>query len=139
MMRQEAEVVALREGGKEAVVRFARSEMCGSCHACFREGENEAEVELPNSLHAAVGERVYIELHERVVLRSSLLAYGLPLLGLILGLLLLSPLGEAAAAAGGLALCALAFFLLRSLEGRLKKRGEFRPRMRAYVQDKTQT
>ena len=126
-MRQKGTVVALEN--EMARVRFTRSDMCGSCHACFRGDTNEAEIELQNSAHASVGDVVFIELHESLVLKASLLMYGIPLVGLLLGVVCCASLGDLYAAAGGILLCASAFLLLRVLEPRFKKKGKFKPRM----------
>ncbi len=130
-MKQMGKVIAVHEGS--ASVRFARSEMCGDCHACFRMGENETEIELENTLGASVGDTVYIQLHESSVLKASLIMYGVPLLALLLGVLCCAPLGDLYAALGGLLLSGAAFFLLHALEPRFAKMRQFKPRMIAIA------
>ena len=96
-------VLALK--GELAVVRFVRSDACGHCNACFHLGSNEADLEIQNTLDAQVGDVVAIELRGKSMVRASLLLYGVPLLGLLLGVLIGSQWGDLYAAAGGLLLC----------------------------------
>ena len=82
-LRQTGKVVELK--GKLAVVRFQRSDACGHCNACFHFGSNEADIEIDNSCDAGVGDIVAIELHSGSMFKASAIAYGIPLIGLILG------------------------------------------------------
>ena len=118
-----------------AKVRFARSEMCGECHACFQDGEDEAEIMLENTVGATTGDKVLIELHESAVFKASLIMYGVPLLGLLLGVLCFSPLGDIYAAVGGVLLSAASFFLLRAFEPRFAKMKQFKPRITGIAED----
>lgn len=120
-------VLALK--GELAVVRFVRSDACGHCNACFHLGSNEADLEIQNTLGARVGDVVAIELRGKSMVRASLLLYGIPLLGLLLGVLIGSQWGDLYAAAGGLLLCGGTFFILRGLEPCFSRMTEFKPRI----------
>lgn len=132
-MRQTGRVVALSGDMETATVRFTRSDACGQCTACFRLGEAEADIELANTLHAQVGDVVYIELHERAVLQASAILYGIPVCALVLGAWLGSRLGDLYAALGGLLFAALSYFVLHAFEPKFGKMGRFRPRMTGFA------
>ena len=127
-LRQTGRVIELREDNM-AVVRFQRSDACGHCNACFTFGSTEADIEIDNICNAAVGDIVSIELHGGSMLKASVIAYGIPLIGLILGAVLGSRIGDIYAAVGGILLCGATFFILRGLNPRFAKMGEFKPRM----------
>lgn len=115
--------------GSIAIVRFARSDACGHCNACFHFGSNEADIEIENACRATVGDIVAIELHSGSMFKASAIAYGIPLIGLVAGVYLGSRISDIYAAVGGILLSGAAFFLLRGLNPRLARRQEFRPRM----------
>ena len=120
------------DNGRASVV-FARSKACGDCTACASFGNGMQRVELENSLGAAEGDRVLIELHAGRVMKASLIMYGVPLAALIAGVLLGSRFGDLYAALGGIALSALALASIRLFEPRIKKRGSFEPRMVRFL------
>lgn len=126
-MRQTGKVIELK--GKKAVVRFLRSDACGHCNACFRLGSNEADIDIDNVLGAKIGDVVGIEMHAKSVLKASLLLYGVPLVGLLVGAYLGSLRGDLYAALGGVLFAAGAFFILRALEPKFSRMTEFKPRM----------
>ena len=126
-MQSVGQVVAVTNN--VARVRFERTKACGKCRACLSFGETQAEVELPNTLHAKVGDWVEISLHEGEVAKASLLAYGIPLAGLVAGVLLGSLWGEIAAVFCGLLFALGGFGVLKLLEPKFSRMGSFAPRM----------
>lgn len=126
-LRQTGRVVELK--GKMAVVRFQRTDACGHCNACFHFGSTEADIEIENICDAVVGDVVSIELHSGSMLKASAIAYGIPLIGLIVGVAVGSRIGDIYAAVGGILLCGAAFFILKGLNPRFARMGEFKPRM----------
>ncbi len=74
--------------GENATVAFKRSKACGDCHACISFGTDQAQTAIRNTLGAAIGDRVAIELHQGSVFKASLILYGLPLVLLLAGVLL---------------------------------------------------
>ena len=121
--------VVMETVGDKAVVRFTRTKACLRCGACMSLGENEAQIELPNTLQAHVGDNVSVELHEKGLLRASLLAYVLPLCALLLGVLLGTRWSDIAGLILGLLFAGLSYALLRRLEPRFARMEVFRPRM----------
>ena len=120
--------------GKQAVVRFVRSDACGRCNACFTLNAHEADIEISNTLCAKVGDIVSIELKGGGVVQASLIMYGVPLLGLLIGVAVGSQWGDLYAAVGGILLCGGMYFLLRGLEPRFSRMDKFKPRMIEILQ-----
>lgn len=120
--------------GKMAVVRFMRSDACGRCNACFHLGSHEADIEIVNTAQAEVGDLVSIELRGSSMVRASLIMYGVPLLALLIGVVAGAKWGDLYAAAGGVLLCAGAYFILRGLEPRFSRMNQFKPRMLEIVE-----
>ena len=122
-------VVAERDN--RLVARVVRCEACASCRACAFGEKKEMDLALPEGKWQ-VGDEVEVELPEGGVSKASLLAYGLPLGGLILGLLVGMRLsGEAAGALGALLGTAAGFGLLRLLDGRIRRDVRFAPAVQA--------
>jgi sigma-E factor negative regulatory protein RseC len=85
-------VVALKQG--EAVIRAERESSCGSCagkSACGTLGswdtkkkdKNQYDIQLPNLLHAKVGDVVTVEVPDQLILTASAMFYGLPVLAFL--------------------------------------------------------
>lgn len=121
--------VVTQTNGENATVRFMRTKACVNCGACMTIGENEAQVEIPNTLHARVGDSVRVELHEKGLLRAGLLAYILPLCALLLGIALGIQISSVAGMLIGLGSAALVYVLLHLLEPRFARMETLRPRM----------
>ena len=124
--------IVVEANGKRATVRFKKTYACGHCNACFRFGSNEADIEMDNTLGAKKGDEVYIDMHANTVLKASAIVYGIPIIGLILGVAAGSRFGEIYAAIGGVA---LSFLILKKLEPKFAKMNEFKPRMTAFVNE----
>ncbi len=120
---------------KKAMVRFKRTDACGHCNACFHLGSNEADIEIDNTLKAAAGDQVVIELHGKSVFKASLIMYGVPIIGLIVGAGIGSTIGDLYAAVGGVLLAFGAFFIIRAFEPKLSKLTEYKPRMTGFYQE----
>ncbi|NCB29945.1 MAG: hypothetical protein EOM66_00880 [Clostridia bacterium] len=120
--------------GKTAVVRFMRSDACGHCNACFHLGSQEADIEIVNTADAEVGDVVSIELRGSSMVRASLIMYGIPLIGLLAGVLVGAQWGDLYAAVGGIVLCAGTYFILRGLEPRFSRMNQFKPRMLEIIE-----
>lgn len=121
--------VVTQTNGENATVRFMRTKACVNCGACMTIGESEAQVEIPNTLHARVGDSVRVELHEKGLLRAGLLAYILPLCALLLGIALGIQISNVAGMLIGLGSAVLVYVLLHLLEPRFARMETLRPRM----------
>ncbi|MBQ4581540.1 MAG: SoxR reducing system RseC family protein [Clostridia bacterium] len=71
--------------GKWLEITFCRPSDCDKCHACMG-GPNTTTLRLQGK--ANVGDSVLVELPASTVTKASALAYGLPLAGLLAGMLL---------------------------------------------------
>ena len=108
-----------------------RSEACAKCGACSHGLEEKRYYPLPEG-EWHEGDQVTISLPDTSAFAASVLAYGIPLAGLLMGLLIgallgLADLWQGVAALAGLALGWLA---LKLLEPRLKRSGRFCPKVR---------
>lgn len=130
--------IVSRVEGDTAYVVFKRTSACGRCKACgMLRDMSEIEVDVPNSAGACPGDRVAVEFDAGNSLRSALLAYGVPLIFLIIGVALGYIISGAffpgAPADMVAAVCAilftgLGFLIIRLLDGRIRRRmqGVFR-------------
>ena len=71
--------------GKWLEITFCRPSDCEKCHACMG-GDKMTTLRLAGT--ANVGDKALVELPDSTITQASLLAYGLPLIGLIAGMLL---------------------------------------------------
>lgn len=74
-----------RVDGKWLEITFCRPSDCEKCHACMG-GDKMTTLRLEGT--ANVGDKALVELPDSTITQASLLAYGLPLIGLIAGMLL---------------------------------------------------
>lgn len=127
-MERVGEVVEILEDGK-AVVRFERTKACKNCKMCANAGENHALTEVENTLKAKVGDMVEISLHSKSLIQATLIAYGIPLVLLLVGVIVGSMWSDAVGAIAGIALALVSFAILRLLEPRFSRVKTFKPRM----------
>lgn len=121
------------------VIRFARTDACGKCGACsVGANKSDALLTLSGTYDARPGDLAEVELSESKVIGASLLAYGVPLLGLLLGLFIgpavqnwlsLPGGGDLFAGIGALSFTAIAWLAMRLVNPSLAKRAVFEPRI----------
>ncbi len=121
--------------GGTAQIHFLRGSACAHCGACLTVGETEMEVTLPNTLGAMEGDRVVVDLSPKRVVQASLLAYAVPLLLLIAGVLVGSRYADWAGLALGVIACGIGYLILRIVEKKSKKNNSFQPRMTRVLED----
>ena len=126
-------VTSIRDGN--AQIHFLRGSACAHCGACLTVGESEMEISLPNTLGAKVGDHVVVDLSPKRVVQASLLAYAVPLVLLIGGVLLGSQIADWAGLVLGIAACLSGYLILRVVEKRTKDKNSFRPRMVRIAED----
>lgn len=83
-MKREATVK--KHAGK-LMAEIIRQEACGDCHACDFGRKEAMYYPLPDG-HFEEGDKVFVEISDRALGRATLIAYGLPLVCLLAGLLL---------------------------------------------------
>ena len=82
-MRQPGEITGCRNGMLE--VTFCRPEACAACKAC-EGGKREHKIWVRGE--GRVGDIAIVDMPDGMVVRASFIAYGLPLAGLLLGMIL---------------------------------------------------
>lgn len=130
-MRETGEVV--NTSGDTVTVRIKRTSACAHCKACdFGMNSDEMRVTAKNACNAKTGDRVRVELKPESFISAALILYGLPLIGLLAGVWLGSVagtwmgLGKYSAFvgfAGGLALAALAYAVIKKREPYWRSKG----------------
>lgn len=105
-MERVGEVTAVygEPGNRMLQITFCRPADCGKCHAC---SGNQAQVQLMLKGEAELGDAAVVDMPTETVMKASLMAYVLPLVGLlggaaIGGLLIGSDLAAALTAVIGL-------------------------------------
>lgn len=126
-MRETGVVVS---DGKITCVRFARTSACEKCGACgMTDKQKEIVVEVRNDMDAHAGDRVLVDMPTDKVYCAGMLAYIVPLIGLIVGVSLDKKLNEwfdlawSDGIAGmllALILVTAAIFLLKPIERKIK-------------------
>ena len=118
-----------------AQIRFLRGSACAHCGACLTVGDSEMEISLPNTLGAKEGDRVAVDLSPKRVVQASLIAYAVPLVLLIAGVIIGSRFADWMGLALGLVACGISFLILRFVEKKSAKSKSFQPRMTRILDD----
>lgn len=86
-MKREGKVIGINKD--RAKVALRKHSACGDCGACQLGEENmEMEIDAINVAKAEIGDNVEIDMASPNVLTAAFLAYGLPLISLIIGVVL---------------------------------------------------
>ena len=83
-MVRTGKVVGVSENALE--VCFERPEMCAKCGACMGRKPHEETVKIEGT--AEIGDMVDVEMPDAKIVKVSLIAYIIPLAGLLIGLLI---------------------------------------------------
>lgn len=84
-MKREGKVLSIDED--IAVVKLMKHAACGDCGACHIGDENmDIQIEAINKLGANIGDIVVIDMDDPNVLSAAFIAYGIPLISLIIGI-----------------------------------------------------
>ena len=84
-MRREGKIIS-KNGGSATVVLMKHS-ACGDCGACQMGRENMSiKIDALNSAGGSVGDKVVVDMGTPNVLLAAFIAYGIPLISLILGI-----------------------------------------------------
>ena len=128
-MEQTGEVIEVKGG--LLTVRFCRPEACENCRACTGE-KHQALIRIPGE--AQIGDMVTVSMPEGQVAKASLLAYALPLCGLLIGLSVGFMLGGDIPAVIGAAIgLGASLWTLKRLDGRLRKDERWSPKLVAVM------
>jgi sigma-E factor negative regulatory protein RseC len=125
-MERTGEVVEAHRG--MLTVRFQRPQACENCRAC--DGKQHQHL-VKLSGEARVGDTVVVSLPEERLAKASLLAYAVPLGGLLAGLFAgsLAGFGDVSALLGAALGLGLSLLVLRAGEKKFRRTGEWEPRL----------
>ncbi len=88
---EKAEGILVENKGELSKVKIVRGSMCGeSCGSCNLCGKRETFVFARNKAGAVKGDRVVLEMDSASGLKAAFLVYGMPLVILILGIVLIA-------------------------------------------------
>jgi len=126
---------------KTAIIKIQRKSSCGSCTACgMKKDQNEILIPVANDLGARLGDWVELELKSISILKASTIAYVIPLIALIIGVVVgyalaeqLSQDTELYGAIGGIILTILSFVAIRVVDPLLNKKGDYTPKMISII------
>lgn len=141
-MRTEQGTIEQTERSR-AQVRIERSASCSQCEsrgACQTVGSKSMVIDVSNSLHAKVGDRVEIGVPTHSFVKLALLVYLLPVIALIIGALLGEAWGHslglesslAAVLVGGLTM-GLTFTILRWFDRSAREKKDYQPIMTRII------
>lgn len=128
-MMSEAGVV-IQAHGKVATVRVSGAKACAHCKAGCVERNGAMIASADNLVGAEAGDKVRLELNSKVVLSASIVAFGLPLLALLVGVIfggiIADRIGYQAhrqvlSGGGGIILFLLTFIPVKMYDRHLKK------------------
>ena len=75
--------------GNIVTVHIVRREACGQCRACLSGMmETDMDIHARNLCEAEIGDWVELELQDNAFMHAVLIMYGIPLIGLLIGLVL---------------------------------------------------
>ncbi|MEG0935284.1 MAG: SoxR reducing system RseC family protein [Clostridia bacterium] len=119
--------VALVDGRLMAEV--IRSEACHKCGQCQMGRQEKQHYPLPEGDYH-VGDQVEMHLPDETAFPAALIAYGIPLFALLLGLGIAAALKlpDVWQAVVALASAVAGYFVLKALEPKIKRSGRFTPR-----------
>jgi len=121
--------------GDRAKVVLQRHSACGDCQGCrWGDEDMKMEIEAINSIRAKAGDRVEIDMENQNVLAAAFIAYMIPLIaliaGVVLGSLILDKIGvtqykEIGSGIIGLVFTAVSFILIKTKENSFKSNKDF--------------
>ncbi|MCR4437754.1 MAG: SoxR reducing system RseC family protein [bacterium] len=137
-MRECGEVVAV--AGEFAQVKVIRGDKCGECRVCQALGEGGGVMEARNTIGAAVGDMVEVEVNPKVVVGHSFLLFIFPLLLFLVGYALGRAVpwpGFMSAEARGISVAFLSlgtgFLLIRVYDRRFARAGKGGPEVVSFA------
>ena len=105
------------------IVAIERQDMCGECHACEMLGEvKKCTLKCVYKCEGQVGDLVDIDVENTSFMKATFIMYGLPLLGLLLGIGIGCRFSDRVAIVLGISMMALIFGAIQYGEKRNKYR-----------------
>ena len=134
---EKAQVIEIH--GNKAVIEAEGGGACASCsarHACLSLGGTSRRITVENSLGVKPGDLVEFVIDEKGMVLSSLIVYGIPIIGMMEGItagtVLITPLGldgDASGAFGGLAGIIVSLLIIKFISVFIGGKSVFTPRL----------
>ena len=124
----------VQKNGEDLEVCFERPEMCAHCGACSGQHVHEETVRIEGK--ANVGDKVTVEMPDSKIVKVSLIAYVIPLVGLMCGLMIGQTFlkKDVWAAVTGILGLAGGLVVTRLLDRRLGQKAGWKPKL-LYVNE----
>jgi sigma-E factor negative regulatory protein RseC len=114
--------IIISTDGEKAVIQLNRGEKCNGCTACQTFGENKMRLEVPNSIGAAAGDVVDINVEPKQVIKSSMIIFIFPLVMMLVGYFgavrFIAPHSEGVGIIGAFAAIVFSFVLIKITDKR---------------------
>lgn len=126
-MRQPGEITARKKDMME--VTFCRPEACAACNAC-EGGKKEHKIWIRGE--GKIGDIAVVDMPDKMVVKASAIAYGLPLVGLLGGMILGNGIAggqDAGILAGGAVGLGVSLLVLKITEKSRAGREEWSPKL----------
>ncbi len=126
-MRQPGEITARKKDMME--VTFCRPEACAACNAC-EGGKKEHKIWIRGE--GKIGDIAVVDMPDKMVVKASAIAYGLPLFGLLGGMILGNVIAggqDAGILAGGAVGLGISLLVLKMTEKSRAGREEWSPKL----------
>ncbi len=126
-MRQPGEITARKKDMME--VTFCRPEACAACNAC-EGGKKEHKIWIRGE--GKIGDIAVVDMPDKMVVKASAIAYGLPLAGLLGGMILGNVIAggqDAGILAGGAVGLGISLLVLKMTEKSRAGREEWSPKL----------
>jgi len=125
-----------------AIVEYSRSDACNTCKLkpfCFQRGGDVNTLTMKNELNVKKGDKIQFEISPQMRILSSFLVFILPIIFMIGSYLLCKSaigLSESISIIVSLVSIAVAFILVKIIDGQIKKKAMIQPKMVALVSSK---
>jgi len=123
MISECEEGIIIKIHGDIATVRVKSSSLCSHCKACIMGDDGYMTAEAENTIGAKIGDKVGLSVNSKMLLGSSLLVFGLPLLVLLISVILADLVfdNQIFSLSIGLALFFLSFIPIKIYDKHLRK------------------
>ena len=122
-----------------AIVKYSRSVACNTCKLkafCFQKGGDVTTLTMKNELNVKLGDKIQFEISPQIRILSSFLVFILPIIFMIGSYFLCKSairLSESISIIVSLVSIAVAFIVVKIIDGQIKKNAIIQPKMVAVV------
>ena len=132
-MLDQGRVIKVEENS--AQVEFTSSSECARCGACSMGASGKMMTEAENPIGAKVGDLVAVEISSAVKVMVPLLAFGIPIVFLFIGLAIGSFISETMGIILGIGFLALGFLAIRLVDRYFAGQKKFRNRIVKIIRE----